>query len=127
MTPAEEGSLRKHLGEEIRKLRIARGLTLREAAPRCGLSFQMLGQIEKDGQNTTIEKLEGIITGLRGAISLTLDEPATEPKPDEIPEGRRAVADRFLGVLPFLPEEELDVFLHTLALWERRHGPTDDR
>jgi transcriptional regulator with XRE-family HTH domain len=128
MTPADEDSLRRRLGAEIRRLRLARSLTLREAAPRCGLSHQMLQQIEKNGQNTTLEKLEGIIRGLRGEITLTLEESALPPEPDlgGIPAARRAIAERFLSVLPVLPEEELDVFVHSIALWERRYGAQHD-
>lgn len=97
-------------------MRLAQGLTLREAATRCGVSFQMLGQIEK-GQNTTVDRIETIIEGLGGGASLAVSE-AVEP----IPSDRRAIADRFLRVLPNIPPEELDVFIHELALWERRYA-----
>lgn len=127
MTPADEGSLRKQLGEEIRRLRIARGYTLREAASRCGLSYQMLGQIEKNGQNTTIEKLEGIVRGLRGRIHIGLDAEEPVPDPGVVPEARRAIADRFLRVLGRVEEKDLDIFLHTMALWESHSRAVDDR
>lgn len=106
---------REEIGEQLKAMRLAQGLTLREAASRCGVSFQMLGQIEK-GQNTTIDRIEAIIEGLGGGASLAVSE-ASEP----LPESRRAIAARFLKILPNIPDEELDVFIHELALWERRY------
>ena len=96
------------IGRQIRARRVALGLTLREAAPRCGLSYSMLAQIEK-GQATTTPRLHAIRAGLG------MD--AAEAVPDD----RAAIMARFRAVLPHIPEEELDVFIHELALWEKRY------
>ena len=42
--------------------------------------------------------------------------------PVPIPATRRVLAERFLRVLPSLPDDDLDVFIHEIALWERRYG-----
>lgn len=105
------------IGERIRGLRLARGLTLREAAPLCGVKFSTLGQIENGTINTTLDTLEAIVTGLGANVSVELT-----PGP-AIPAERRAVLNRFATVLPYVPDDHLDVFLAELALWERRYAP----
>lgn len=105
------------LGRRLRAARQARGLSLRAAAPRCGLSYQMLAQIEA-GTPTTTEKLAAIAQGLGVEIDVRVGG-ASEPR---VP-GAEPVVDRFAAIVPRLPQEDLEVFLHELALWERRYGP----
>jgi transcriptional regulator with XRE-family HTH domain len=122
-------ALPDEVGKQIRAARLARGLTLREAAPRCGVSFQMLGQIEKHGQNTTLERVEAIVQGLEATVQVkivVMEAEGPELSAEAVPVGRRrAIAERVLAVLPSVPDEEIDVFLHTVGLWERRHGGVD--
>lgn len=113
------------IGRQVRAARLARGMTLREAAPLCGVSYQMLGQIE-NGQNTTVDTLEKIVRGLGASVTVALAEAETMQTPRPIPADRRAVVERFLSVLPGIPQEEIDVFLHQVAVWERRHGRPDN-
>lgn len=137
---SEIPTLQKRLGAQIRALRVARGLTLRETAQMCDLSPQMLSQIEKDGQNTTIEKLEAILRalGAQANIELEPEEGKSFPSgfaldfvPDAFrstraaqePSDRWGIAQRFLSVLPHLPEDHLNVLVHELALWERLYSP----
>lgn len=120
-------SLQKSIGQQIRKLRLARGLTLREAAEICGLSHQMLGQIE-NGTNTTLDRIDGIVRGLQGHTTIMLqsqEQLASEPAPRSDESVRWAAAQRLMRVLPFLPDDHLDVFLHELVLWERRYVPPE--
>lgn len=119
----DEVELRRLLGKQIRQLRLERGLTLREAAVKCGLSFAMLSMIEKHGQNTTLDKIEKIVNGLGGRLVISAgddDNAATATEADDAP--RVEVGRRFARILPRIPDEELDVFVHELALWERRYG-----
>lgn len=128
MAQQEDGALRRAIGAQIRALRLRRGLTLREAAARCGVSFAMLGTIEKNGQNTTLDRLEQIVRGLGGELALyPLDTDVVALAAEGSAEynqlgDRTQVGLRFLRILPRIPTEEIDVFVHELALWERRYG-----
>jgi transcriptional regulator with XRE-family HTH domain len=118
-------SLSEEVGKQIRAARLARGLTLREAAARCGVSYQMLGQIELHGQNTTLERVDSIVSGLDAMVDMKIVVPEVAgpaPSAVHVPVERRAIAERVLAILPAIPDEELDVFLHTVGLWESRYG-----
>jgi transcriptional regulator with XRE-family HTH domain len=121
--------LRHELGARIRAARIARALAQRELAELAGVSHQLVSQIEKGTVNTTVDTLEVVARAL--GLDIEVEETAESAGPTEMPEvtiapsARRAVADRFLAVLPDLPGDELDVFVHELALWERRYSTRD--
>lgn len=114
---------RTAIGESIRALRLARGYTLREAAPRCGVQFTTLGQIEA-GANTTLETLEKVVTGLGGVVDVEVRDlrDAVLPPPPKVPPHRQGIAHRMLAILPHIPDDEMDVLLAQVALWERRYG-----
>lgn len=107
---------RVRIGQRLKDRRIALGLTLREAAPICGVSFQSLGAVERGTKNATMDLLDKIATGL----GITLDLVVSEEKP--LPNDRDALIARFQRVAPLIPGEELDIFVAELALWERRYG-----
>lgn len=113
--------VKKAIGTQLRELRLARGWTLREAAPHVGVAYSTLGQIENGQINTTLDTLDGILRGLKADREIDLRGAS-----DALPEARRAVADRFLRVLPLLPEDHLDVFLAQLARWEARYLPSSE-
>lgn len=101
--------LRSWFGAAVRRARAERGITQREAAALAGVSYQLISQIETGRVNTTVDTIEAIADAL--GIELVLVSEGSRP----------GVARRFLAVLPNIPEEELDVFVHELALWERRY------
>ncbi len=111
----DDEEVRRQLGATIRRLRQARGLTLRELAHECDVSFAMLNHIELRGQNTTLASLQRILRALDARI--LVEEPQTPVA--------AAVSMRLATVLAFVPEEEREVFEHQLALWERRYLPKD--
>jgi transcriptional regulator with XRE-family HTH domain len=121
-------SARLHaIGDQLRRLRHARGLTLRETTDRVNdvlpeghsMSLALLGFIEKDAQPTTTEKLEAIlhVLGARMVIVDGEDPPALPAPPDD----RTEIARLFLTVLPMLPAEEVEILQHQLRLWRHRH------
>lgn len=114
---------RNAIGENIRALRLARGYTLREAAPRCGVQFTTLNQIE-GGSNTTLETLEKVVTGLGGVVEVEIRDlrDAVLPATPKVPLHRQGIAHRLLSILPHIPDDEMDVLLAQVALWERRYG-----
>ncbi|HYD02567.1 MAG TPA: helix-turn-helix transcriptional regulator [Phycisphaerales bacterium] len=68
--------LRSNIGAEIRTRRTERGWTLRDLADRCGISFQMLGQIETAYANTTLEAVERIVQALDLVAEVSLRDPS---------------------------------------------------
>lgn len=124
-----EGWLAKDIGSQIRKLRLERGLSIGKAARASGtISKAMLGQVEKDGQNVGLEKIEGVLRVLKLRVRI-------EPEPDPsdsadlsapaVLHPRRGVVERFAKIIPFIPDEEVEIFLQQLSLWERRHKPAN--
>lgn len=116
-TPVWMADFLHDLGQRLRAARQAQGLSLRAAAPRCGVSYQMLAQIEA-GTPTTTEKLAAIAQGLGVEIDVRVGGGASGP---DVRVGD-PVVDRFATIVRRLPQEDLEVFLHELALWERRYG-----
>lgn len=117
----------RHIGTQIRRLRHARGLTLRETTALVNkilpegqtMSLALLGFIEKDGQPTTTEKLEAILQALDARLVIVSDlDPVAAL---DVPEDRTEIARLFLTVLPLLPAEEVEILQHQLRLWRHRH------
>lgn len=114
---------KRDIGRQIAELRQERGLTLRAAAPLCGVAFSTLGQIEHGKINITLDTLDAIAHGLGGVACVGVvdaSEPAPLPAP---PTARRGVARRFLEVLPHLPSDEIELLLVQMEIWERRYLP----
>lgn len=109
------------IGEQLRRARLAAGLTQRELAERAGLSHQVVQKIEK-GQNTTMETLDVLATAAGAELIVRMDGPREIrrrlPKPD-----RLAIAGRLLLVLPRLSDAAVDALLEDIALWETEHPP----
>lgn len=109
------------VGRQLRRARIAAGLTMRELATRAGLSHQLVEKVEA-GQNTTLTTLDRLAEGAGAALVVRIEQPVSRPR--EIPAvDRLAVASRFLAVLPRLPDSAVDVLLEDIALWESEHPP----
>lgn len=66
------------IGEQLKKIRTGRALTLEEAAKLTGVSKPMLGQIERGQSMPTITTLWKIATGLKVPLSSFLEEPRAD-------------------------------------------------
>lgn len=107
--------LDKHaLGRAIRARRLAQGLTLRELAEKAALSHSAVDNIEHGRQNVTLDTLQTVARAL--GLEVDVEVVGAEPGPRDV------VIARVARILPRLPDEDLDVFLHEVALWERRYG-----
>jgi transcriptional regulator with XRE-family HTH domain len=106
---------KRAIGAALKARRLALGLTLRELGARAGLSHSAIDFIERGERNTTIDTLEGLASALGVALDLSTRTGEADP--------RQGVMDRFRAILPHVPEDDLDVFVHELALWERRYRP----
>jgi transcriptional regulator with XRE-family HTH domain len=81
------------------------------------MSHSAVDHIEHGRRNTSIEA----IGRLASALEVTLEELLGGDS--HAPTGRAAIIARVAAVIPHLPQDELDVFVHELALWERRYLP----
>lgn len=67
------------LGATIRRLRLARSLTIQELAERSGVSAGMLSQIERDRANPSLRILSQLRDALGASISALFEEGPPEP------------------------------------------------
>ena len=58
------GSLREDLGNRIRELRLAKGLSQPALASRIDMDFKYLGGVERGERNVTVDNLERILKAL---------------------------------------------------------------
>lgn len=56
--------LRKIFGQNVRAVRLARGVTIEALAQDAGLSYSYLGEIERGLRNPTLAVVEGLAASL---------------------------------------------------------------
>lgn len=61
---------RKELGEKIRELRTAKGLSVRSFAESLGLNYSYISKIERGEINTTIDMLSTLAGALGGELAI---------------------------------------------------------
>lgn len=116
------------VGDRVRSLREAMGLSLRDLAERCGVSAPMLSQVERGETSPTLAVAEKIAAGLELTLSqlLRLDEGEHVSVSRA---GRRRRYERgghrFEELTPPLPGQRVDVSLHTLRAGATTGGPGD--
>jgi XRE family transcriptional regulator, regulator of sulfur utilization len=116
------------IGERVRALREAMGLSLRDLAARSGVSAPMLSQVERGGTSPTLAIATRIAAGLELTLSqlLRLDE-GGQVAVVRAGEGRTRSrrGHRTEELTPPLPGQRADVSLHELAPGARTGGPGD--
>jgi transcriptional regulator with XRE-family HTH domain len=78
-----EAEAARLIGAEIRRLREARGLTLRQVADATDLDFGYIGKIER-GENATVEtyrKIAGELGATLSALFAIVDHPPKSCRP----------------------------------------------
>jgi transcriptional regulator with XRE-family HTH domain len=68
------------LGERVKKMRQAAGLSQRDVAERAGIDRTMVGKIELHNQNPSLAILRRIATGLGCSVVDLLDEEDKRPR-----------------------------------------------
>lgn len=126
--PGVRTNLEPRIGERVRALREAMGLSLRDLAARSGVSAPMLSQVERGETSPTLASAAKIAAGLELTLSqlLRLDE-GEHVAISRSGERRRYErgGHRFEELTPPLPGQRADVSLHTLAPGATTGGPGD--
>jgi transcriptional regulator with XRE-family HTH domain len=116
------------IGDRVRALREAMGLSLRDLAERCGVSAPMLSQVERQETSPTLVVAAKIAAGLELTLSqlLRLDEGEHVALSRA---GKRRRYQRgghsFEELTPPLPGQRADVSLHTLKPGATTGGSDD--
>ena len=116
-------------GARIKALRDGRGLSLRDLAERCGVSAQMLSQVERGETSPTLAVAERIAAGMDLSLSqlLRLDDAdgVSIVRATERRRGGRRRGHRYEVLTPPLPGLRAEVSLHTLDAGAATGGPGD--
>jgi transcriptional regulator with XRE-family HTH domain len=116
------------VGNRIRALRDAMGLSLRDLAERSGVSAPMLSQVERGETSPTLAVASKIASGLELSLSqlLRLDEggSVTVVRADSR-RGGGARGHAYEVVTPGLPGQRAEVSLHALKPSAATGGPDD--
>ena len=81
------------VGWNLRRLRVARGLSQERLALAAGIDRAYVGRVERGSENVTITTLEAMAVALAVPVADLLIEPASDaPRPQPLRAGRRAKA-----------------------------------
>lgn len=108
------------IGSQVRTLREARAMTTREAAAATGVSRAMIGYIENDDGNVSLDKLRKLVEGLGGDLEVRVHD--TRPARLRVvagPPDLFAIVHRLTALLPSLTHHEIETLLNEIALYER--------
>ncbi|MDP3385764.1 MAG: XRE family transcriptional regulator [Eubacteriales bacterium] len=95
------------IADNLKEIRINRGLSLDNAASLTGVSKSMLGQIERGESNPTIATLWKIASGLKVSLSSLIQKPVEENKVIYKSELSAIIEDNGkYRIYPFFPFEE---------------------
>ena len=82
------------IGWNLRRLRVARGLSQERLALASGIDRAYVGRVERGSENVTITTLEAMAGALIVPVAdLLTAPPAGAPRPKPMPAGRRRRAD----------------------------------
>lgn len=81
---------RKILGWNLRRLRVAKGLSQERLALEAEIDRSYVGRVERGTENVTITRLESFAKVLEVTVAELLTEPAAAtPQPQPLPSGRK--------------------------------------
>ncbi|ESX09919.1 XRE family transcriptional regulator [Mesorhizobium sp. LSJC265A00] len=86
---------RKIVGWNLRKFRVAKGLSQERLALEAGIDRSYIGRVERGSENVTITTLELIAAVLQTSVASLLQEPERDaPAPKSLSSGRKRQAER---------------------------------
>ncbi|WP_342416105.1 helix-turn-helix transcriptional regulator [Paenibacillus sp. FSL R10-2782] len=98
--------LRNSVGERIRTIRKAKGLTQQQLAELSGLDDSYIGSVERGERNFSIDTLEKVLTALNVSISELMFSKEHMTKDETI---RQEAVDEFVALTSRLNEEQIGI------------------
>ncbi|WP_318627802.1 helix-turn-helix transcriptional regulator [Paenibacillus polymyxa] len=98
--------LRNSVGERIRTIRKAKGLTQQQLAELSGLDDAHIGSVERGERNFSIDTLEKVLTALNVSISELMFSKGHMTKDETI---RQEAIDEFVALTSRLNEEQIGI------------------
>jgi transcriptional regulator with XRE-family HTH domain len=98
--------LRMIIGERIRSVRKAKGLTQLNVADKCDLDDAYLGGVERGERNFSIDTLEKILKALQ---LQPIDVLRIDDDSDERESVRQQAIDEFMAITSSLTDEQIDI------------------
>ncbi|MCC3378454.1 helix-turn-helix domain-containing protein [Paenibacillus farraposensis] len=98
--------LRNSVGERIRTIRKAKGLTQQQLAELSGLDDAYIGSVERGERNFSIDTLEKVLTALNVSISELMFSKEHVTKDETI---RQEAIDEFVALTSGLNEKQIGI------------------
>jgi transcriptional regulator with XRE-family HTH domain len=98
--------LRNSVGERIRTIRKAKGLTQQQLAELSGLDDAYIGSVERGERNFSIDTLEKVLTALNVSISELMFSKEHMTEDETI---RQEAIDEFVALTSRLNEEQISI------------------
>ncbi|MGP0584392.1 helix-turn-helix domain-containing protein [Paenibacillus timonensis] len=98
--------LRNFLGNRIRAIRNAKGLTQQNLADLSGLDYRYIGAIERGERNFSIDTLEKVLVALKIPISELAYSDIEQSEKESV---RREAIDHFIASTEGLTEEQIEI------------------
>ncbi|WP_348623984.1 helix-turn-helix transcriptional regulator [Paenibacillus peoriae] len=98
--------LRNSVGERIRTIRKAKGLTQQQLAELSGLDDAYIGSVERGERNFSIDTLEKVLTSLNVSISELMFSKEHMTTDETI---RQEAVDEFVALTSRLNEEQIGI------------------
>ncbi|QYK70172.1 MULTISPECIES: helix-turn-helix domain-containing protein [Paenibacillus] len=98
--------LRNSVGERIRTIRKAKGLTQQQLAELSGLDDSYIGSVERGERNFSIDTLEKVLTALNVSISELMFSKEHMTTDETI---RQEAVDEFVALTSRLNEEQIGI------------------
>lgn len=101
-------TLRISVGERIRAIRKAKGLTQQQLAELSGLDDAYIGSVERGERNFSIDTFEKVLV----ALNVTINELMTsQDKPSGRGFNKGSAIDEFIAITSELTEEQLSILI----------------
>ena len=87
----------QQVGDRVRQLRAACGLTQAQLAEKPGMATQAVSRIERGERSPTLETLDKLAAALGVGLGELADAGQTLPRPTALPDDIRGVAESLVG------------------------------
>lgn len=98
--------LRNFIGNRIRAIRNAKGLTQQNLADLSGLDYRYIGAIERGERNFSIDTLEKVLSALKISLSELAYSDIEQSEKDSV---RWEAIDQFIASTEGLTDEQIEI------------------